>query len=50
MAGSVYWEKVSLAVSNQLVKKHGGDIRINQNAKQGLTFIVDLPVEQSDEN
>lgn len=41
---------LGLAVSYQLVKKHGGDISINQNTKQGLTFFVTLPIEQSDGN
>lgn len=40
---------LGLAISYQLVKKHGGDISINPNTKQGLTFCVKIPIEQSDE-
>lgn len=41
---------LGLAISYQLVKKHGGDISIIPNTERGLTFLVKIPIEQSDGN
>lgn len=41
---------LGLSISYQLIKKHGGNIDVKQNPNQGVTFIVKLPLENSNGN
>jgi two-component system NtrC family sensor kinase len=41
---------LGLYISHEIIKKHGGEIRVNSEVGKGTTFTIELPYERGATN